>query len=468
MLSISRLPVKWTGALAGLALLAPGAGAQVIEGFEAGIPAGWTVTGSAGTSGVTATVSPTEGSAFAWLNSAGPFGTASGYDGSASNGSRLESAPINLIGGSEISFDFDFMSNDYVPFRDWILVQLLDNVTDAVVATTATGQVNGDSCQSGFQVVPATGNPPPPISPGVVLSPATSNMAQVFTHVGSSSFCGHTGWVTSSLTVPASGAYRLRFIATNLFDSALDVGVAIDNIRYSATANQPPVADAGMDVTIECTTPGGELIALDASGSSDPDGDALTYSWSVPAGVSLDDSASSTPTGTFPLGSHTLILTVTDTAGNTDMDSVTILVQDTTAPSVECTADTELLWPPNHGMVPVTFTVSAWDACTAVGGLSITTSEATSSEADDTADLGDGATVGDVDGQDGYISAVPVPAVVYDAATDTFAAVLDLRAERQGGGAGRTYTFYATVSDPSGNETEVSCSVFVPHSRGKK
>lgn len=50
-----------------------------------------------------------------------------------------------------------------------------------------------------------------------------------------------------------------------------------DSVTITATGNQPPVADAGGDVT----TAAGQTVQLDGSGSSDPDGDDLTYSWSI-------------------------------------------------------------------------------------------------------------------------------------------------------------------------------------------
>ena len=50
-----------------------------------------------------------------------------------------------------------------------------------------------------------------------------------------------------------------------------------------APVNHPPVADAGPGRTVQV----GEVVVLDGSASTNPDGDALTYAWSVslrPAG----------------------------------------------------------------------------------------------------------------------------------------------------------------------------------------
>ena len=91
------------------------------------------------------------------------------------------------------------------------------------------------------------------------------------------------------------------------------------------TNNHPPVANAGADDT----TANGVLISLDGTGSSDPDGDTITYSWvklSGPAGTFVDTDTSTpdyTPSAT---GTAVFELTVTDSRGKSSTDTVTITV----------------------------------------------------------------------------------------------------------------------------------------------
>ena len=226
----------------------------------------------------------------------------------------------------------------------------------------------------------------------------------------------------------------------------------------------PPTADAGDDQTVECTSPAGAQVTLDASGSSDPDGEDLTFAWSVPAGsgVTITDPTAETTTATFPIGTTLVTLTVTDESGEEDFDDVLITVEDDTPPVAMCITDRIALWPPRHDMVPVEVRLLASDTCSAPEDLTVSCVVA-SNEPDDA--LGDGAFTGDVDGDDGYSDAVSVT-LVWDAAEEAWIGTVNLRAERDGTAGGRVYTITCGAIDDAGNETTTECVVIVPHHGG--
>ena len=85
-----------------------------------------------------------------------------------------------------------------------------------------------------------------------------------------------------------------------------------------------PVADAGADVLAEdADGSGSEMIGLNGSGSSDPDGGALTYSWSVRG---TDVATGVEPILSLPVGGTVVTLTVTDESGLTAVDDVLVTV----------------------------------------------------------------------------------------------------------------------------------------------
>ena len=108
--------------------------------------------------------------------------------------------------------------------------------------------------------------------------------------------------------------------------------------------NQPPTAEASVSST---TVDVGKQVTLDGSGSSDPDGDDLTFSWSldVPSGsnASLSDASAEQPTFTPDVeGDYTATLEVSD-GDATDSDDATATAQSlTTEISSNITSDRTL------------------------------------------------------------------------------------------------------------------------------
>ena len=104
-----------------------------------------------------------------------------------------------------------------------------------------------------------------------------------------------------------------------------------------ATPNQAPVADAGSDMTLEITPGGVQLIG---ESSSDPDGDTLTYEWSItsqPTGGNgtlnstseVNPAFQTTVPGDFEIG-----LKVTDPHGASGYDTVVLRFTNTPPTSV--------------------------------------------------------------------------------------------------------------------------------------
>ena len=94
--------------------------------------------------------------------------------------------------------------------------------------------------------------------------------------------------------------------------------------------NQPPTADAGSGLTVGAE----DSVSLDASGSTDPDGDALSYEWTQTGGesVSLSDTTSVSPSFDAPDSETTLTfeVAVSDGNGSTDTNSVSVTVDPST------------------------------------------------------------------------------------------------------------------------------------------
>lgn len=92
--------------------------------------------------------------------------------------------------------------------------------------------------------------------------------------------------------------------------------------------NKKPIANAGQDQEVDENV----LVTLDASGSSDADQlDVITYLWTAPLGITLDDNTAEMPTFTTPWFMKDSVLTfqlvVNDGFIDSETDEVSILVK---------------------------------------------------------------------------------------------------------------------------------------------
>jgi len=322
----------------------------------------------------------------------------------------------------------------------------------------------------------------------------------------------------------------LNEITVRLKDEGGWVGLnyRIDITMYSNEAptfepsrfvNTAPVANAGQDQTIDCAPLAGSEVTLDGSGSSDEDGDVLSYSWS-------NGATTAAQTVTLAPGTHTLILIVNDGKGGTASDEVTVTINaDATAPvpDAEALADvtgecgavvTEVPTATDECEGPIVGTTSdpleytsqgafvvTWTFTDSNGNFSEQTQNVVVDDVTEptiesteqaltlwspnhkyeTVSLSDfGVSVTD-NCADVSVSSILITKVTSDepedansngdgntkndiVIADDFQSV-DLRKEREGTGNGRVYTIYVSVSDGNGNIGSASFQVGVPHDK---
>ena len=89
--------------------------------------------------------------------------------------------------------------------------------------------------------------------------------------------------------------------------------------------NASPVAAAGEDQALtDADRTGDEPVALDGGGSTDPEGGPLAYSWTVD-GVEVATGVA--PSLTLPVGTTTVLLTVTDDLSATATDEIVVVIE---------------------------------------------------------------------------------------------------------------------------------------------
>jgi len=210
-------------------------------------------------------------------------------------------------GGSSISYAYDAGGN--LVSREVETAVQCDKLTNVEITAPATTTV-GEATNFTASVTPMTAT-----TELTFTWRATGQVGQQRVAVVSD---------TVVFTWPMTGPQKVTVTAAN------PCSVAVSDTHSITATNEPPVADArpGQSVTI------GDVVTLDGSGSSDPDGHMpLAYGWAQVGGpdVSLSSSATVSPTFTAP-GTPTVLtftLTVTDAYGLASApDTVVVAVGD--------------------------------------------------------------------------------------------------------------------------------------------
>lgn len=135
---------------------------------------------------------------------------------------------------------------------------------------------------------------------------------------------------TTNVSALQFGTYTYRLTVT---DNNGAQGTDQMQITVNNAPNIPPTANAGTDATI--TLPVNSTL-LNGTGSSDPDGTIVSYSWthiSGPSGSSITSPTASTTMVTgLTQGVHVYVLVVTDNNGSTGQDFVQVTVNPAVPP----------------------------------------------------------------------------------------------------------------------------------------
>jgi hypothetical protein len=265
--------------------------------------------------------------------------------------------------------------------------------------------------------------------------------------------------VDISTLVPGT-RYRL---AVTLTDGTTVPISAVTEFLYQAeshmvfpSANAPPLAAIAAPALVECDGPAGSTVLLDGTGSTDPDSPSgalgiSAYQWVENPGLSSEIALGAGPTLSLvlPLGAHIIGLRVTDSEGAVGTTQAVVTVQDTVPPTLTLAVEPDVLWPPNHRLVPVHVAWQVSDRCDPSATARLVSVAA--SEPDDAPGDEDGRTTGDIPGAG---AGAPDAGIL-------------LRAERSGSGSGRAYQITYAASDAAGNSRSALALVRVPHDLGE-
>ncbi len=269
------------------------------------------------------------------------------------------------------------------------------------------------------------------VSNGPVLTLPGDITAEATSAAGAA--VAYTVTATDNATIvcsPASGSTFALGTTTVNCTATATTGNTSGSFHVTVVDTTPPTLSLPSNITAEATGPSGAAVTFTVSATDLVDGSVT---------VTCDHLSGST----FPLGTTTVQCSATDAHNNTAHGSFTVLVHDTTPPTiVSITASPNNLWPPNHSMHDVTVTVIATDLVDPSPTSHIVS--VISNQPDN--GTGDGDTAGDI--------VVTGPLTV------------QLRAERSSG-ITRVYTITIASTDFSGNSAFGTVTVTVGDGRGR-
>ncbi|MYJ74549.1 MAG: hypothetical protein F4089_05355, partial [Gammaproteobacteria bacterium] len=246
----------------------------------------------------------------------------------------------SLDAASEAVFDID--ADGAVTVRDGATLDHEATPSYAAVVTVSDGRLDATHGVA-INVTDVDEPPDAPAAPVVAASsassvtvtwtaPDTTGAPAITDYDVRYRILGEADWSDASFDGTATATTITGLAASTTYEvqvrAANDEGMSPWSVSGEGATGAIPVADAGGDQTVDP----GERVTLDGSGSSDADGETLSFAWSQTAGesVSLEDADTAQATFTAPLqpGTLTFRLEVADPGGATDADTATVTVRD--------------------------------------------------------------------------------------------------------------------------------------------
>ncbi len=267
---------------------------------------------------------------WAWTRTAGPTVTLTG----ATTASPTFTAPSQLAANATLTFSLTVTAGGKSSTADTVTVTVTAGTNDAPAANAGTDQRVAESATVTLDGG-ASSDPE-----GETLTFAWTQTAGQTVTLSSASAAKPTFTAPSGLTNNETLTFSLTVADARNLSSTADT---VDVVVVSATNNQPPIADAGKHRQVK----EGAKVQLDGSGSSDPEGDALTFAWTQKSGpkVTLNDADTAKPRFRAPtqlVSDIRLIFRLTVTAGGktaTDTVRVRVIASDNDAPTANAGAD---------------------------------------------------------------------------------------------------------------------------------
>jgi hypothetical protein len=251
---------------------------------------------------------------YSWSQTGGPSVTLS----DSTSPSPTFKAPNVDSAGAKLTFDLTVDDGNGGSHTDSVAITV-NNVNQNPVASAGADQTVNEGDNVGLD---GTGSSD---SDGTIASYSWTQTAGTEVTLDDSSSA------TPSFTAPEVGSAG-ETLTFELTVTDNDRGTGTDTVDIVVqNVNQPPTAELAAETPIF----EGETSALDASGSTDPDGDVLTYTFELTSGPgSIDQDGSPTATYNAPSDvegtedTATIQVTVDDGNGGTDRATVQVTVKD--------------------------------------------------------------------------------------------------------------------------------------------